>query len=60
MSKDCTVHLFSLKPVVYPGAGMIIAQVAKEDTVKILISGNPHGWIHKPHYQDADRLLSHD
>ena len=60
MPKDCTVHLFSLKPGIYPGAGEIIAQVAKEHTVKILLSGIPHGWIHKPHHQDADRLLSHD
>jgi hypothetical protein len=58
--KDCTVHLFSLKPGLYPGVGEVIAQVAKQDKVKILLSGIPHGWIHKPHHQDADRLLSHD
>ena len=60
MPKDCTVHLFSLKPGVHPGAGEVIAQVAKEDKVRILLSGIPHGWIHKPHHQDADRLLRHD
>lgn len=60
VSKDCTVHLFSLKPGLYPGAGEVIAQVAKQDKVKILLSGIPHGWIHKPRHQDADRLLGHD
>lgn len=60
MPKDCIVHLFSLKSGVHPGAGEVIAQVAKEDKVKILLSGIPHGWIHKPHHQDADRLLHHD
>jgi hypothetical protein len=58
--KDCTVHLFSLKPGCYPGAGEVIAQVAKGDKVKILLSGIPHGWVHKPRHQDADRLLSHE
>jgi hypothetical protein len=60
MPKDCTVHLFSLKPGLYPGAGEVIAQVANQDKVEILLSGIPHGWIHKPHHQDVDRLLSHD
>lgn len=45
MPKDCTIHLFSLKPSVYLGAGEVIAQVAKEDKVKILLSGVPHGGI---------------
>jgi hypothetical protein len=31
MPKDCTIHLFSLKPSVYLGAGEVIAQVAKEE-----------------------------
>jgi hypothetical protein len=34
MPKDCTVHLFSLKPGLYPGAGEVIAQVANQDKVE--------------------------
>jgi hypothetical protein len=60
MPKDCPIHLSSLKPSVYLGAGEVIAQVAKEDKVKILLSGIPHGWIQKPQHQNADRLLSHE
>lgn len=51
---ECTVHLVSLSP----GAtqGQVVPQL-KEAGQNILITGIPHGWIHKPHANDVDQLV---
>lgn len=54
---DCTVHLFSLKPEL--SGDKVVSQLKTSTNQKVIITGVPHGWVHKPHKQDVDRLLGH-
>lgn len=47
------VHLLSLKQ------GKTAQDVVQSMIETPIIRGIPHGWIHKPHFLDKDRLLSH-
>lgn len=53
---DCQAHLLSLGTGVSPE--QVILRLKKK--CEILVAGVPHGWIHKPHRQDANQLLAHE
>lgn len=54
---ECTVHLFSLSPSATHN--QVVSQLKVADQ-KILITGVPHGWIHKPHANDVNLLMGSD
>lgn len=54
---DCTVHLFSLKPEL--PRDKVVSRLKTSTNRKVILTGVPHGWVHKPHKQDDDRLLGH-
>lgn len=51
-----TIHLIHLKP---DFSEQFLVDVLNEEST-CLIKGVPHGWVHKPHALNADRLLGHD
>ncbi|KAH9824589.1 hypothetical protein Tdes44962_MAKER04270 [Teratosphaeria destructans] len=57
MSLDPTlsIHLLSLSPGTPPSD--CLSHFRPQE---ILIKGRPHGWVHKPHTIDRERLLKHD
>lgn len=55
---DCTIHLLSLKASL--SANQVVSQLKANADHNILIAGVPHGWVHKPHKLDVDKLLSHE
>lgn len=55
---DCTIHLLSLKPSIAPDE--VVSKLRANATQKILITGMPHGWVHKPHKLSIKELLSHE
>jgi hypothetical protein len=55
---DCTVHLFSLKPDVSPAK--VVSQLKAGGNQKVILTGIPHGWVHKPRKHDIDQLLGHE
>lgn len=60
---DCTVHLLSLDSSLSPkdAATLLSNSLSTPTTTNpLLVTGIPHGWIHKPHVQDAALLLAHD
>jgi hypothetical protein len=54
---DCTVHLFSLKPGLQPAE--VVSQLKEAGNQKVIITGIPHGWVHKPRKHDINLLLGH-
>jgi hypothetical protein len=54
---DCTIHLLSLRSGIAPDK--VVSHLRVNANQKILITGVPHGWVHKPHKLDVDKLLSH-
>jgi hypothetical protein len=54
---DCLVHLFSLKPGFTTNRA--VSQVKAAGNQKVIITGIPHGWVHKPRKHDIDQLLGH-
>ena len=55
---DCTVHLFSLSFAV--PLNEVVSHLRANANQKILITGVPHGWVHKPHKLNTKELLSHE
>lgn len=55
---DCTIHLLSLKPSIAPDE--VVSKLRANANQKILITGIPHGWVHKPHKLSIKELLSHE
>lgn len=53
---SCEAHLLSLDA----GASPKDVVSSLKDKYEVLVAGIPHGWIHKPHQQDANRLRGHD
>lgn len=58
MMADCTIHLLSLRPGTAPYK--VVAQLRANANARILITGIPHGWVHKPHKLNVEELLSHE
>jgi hypothetical protein len=54
---DCTVHLVSLKSGLSPAK--VVSQLKAAGNEKVIITGIPHGWVHKPRKHDIDQLLGH-
>ena len=52
---DCTIHLLSLKPSIAPDE--VVSKLRANANQKILITGIPHGWVHKPHKLSIKELL---
>lgn len=55
---DCTILLLSLTPGIAPDR--VVSQLRANESQKILITGVPHGWVHKPHRLNVNELLSHE
>lgn len=55
---ECTIHLFSLTPGIV--SDEVASQLRANKDQKILITGVPHGWVHRPHKLNVKELLSHD
>lgn len=55
---DCVIHLLALTPGIAPG--QVVLQLRADTDQKILTTGVPHGWVHKPHKLNIDKLLSHE
>lgn len=55
---DCTIHLLSLKPSIAPDK--VVSKLKANADQKILITGIPHGWVHRPHELSINELLSHE
>jgi hypothetical protein len=54
---DCTVHLFSLKSGCQPAE--VVSQLKAAGNGEVVITGIPHGWVHKPRKHDIDQLLGY-
>jgi hypothetical protein len=54
---DCTVHLFSLKPGLQPAE--VVSQLKAAGNQEVIITGVPHGWVHKPRKHDTHQLLGY-
>jgi len=55
---ECTIHLLSLTSGVAPNK--VASQLRANANQKILITGVPHGWVHKPHKLNTNELLSYE
>jgi hypothetical protein len=55
---NCTIHLLSLTPGIAPDK--LLSQLRANANQKILITGVPHGWVHKPHKLNINELISHE
>ena len=54
----CTIHLLSFKPGI--ALDQAVSQLRANTNQKVLITGIPHGWVHKPHKLNVNELLSYE
>lgn len=54
----CTIHLLSLTPGV--ALDKVVSHLRANANQKILITGIPHGWVHRPHKLNVNEFISHD
>jgi hypothetical protein len=57
-TNDCTIYLLSLESDIT--ASKAASQIKPNENQKILITGRPHGWVHKPLKLNVDELLAHE
>jgi hypothetical protein len=55
---ECTIHLLSLTPDIK--SDKVASQLRAKTNQKILITGIPHSWVHKPYKLNVNELLSHE
>lgn len=54
----CTIHLLSLTPGI--SLDQVVSRLRANTNSRVLITGIPHGWVHKPHKLNVNELLSHE